>query len=54
MVGASLKHCKKMGTEPGRRLLEQRAAKLEPVIAVNDFVRLVAKESTRFDIGHFL
>jgi len=33
---ASLNHCKKMGAEPGRRFLKQRAAKLEPVIVVFD------------------
>jgi len=30
MMGASLNHCKKMGTEPGKRFLKQPAAKLEP------------------------
>jgi len=32
MMGASLNRCKKMGAEPGRRFLKQRAAKLESVI----------------------
>jgi len=31
-MGASLNHCKKIGAEPGRIFLNQRAAKLEPVI----------------------
>jgi len=35
MMDASLNRCKKMGAEPGRRFLEQPAAKLEPVIVVH-------------------
>jgi len=34
MMSASLNHCKKMEAEPGRGLLKQPAAKLEPVIVV--------------------
>jgi len=41
MMSASLKHCKKMGAEPGRRFLKQPAAKLEPVIVVFDKKRLI-------------
>jgi len=35
IMRASLNHCKKMETEPGRRFLIQLAAKLEPVILIH-------------------
>jgi len=34
MMSASLNHGKKIEAEPGRRLLKQSTAKLEPVIVV--------------------
>ena len=34
MMSSSLNHCKKMGAEPGRRLLKQPAAKIELIIIV--------------------
>jgi len=35
IMSVSLNHCKKMGTELGRRFFKQLAAKLEPVIVVH-------------------
>jgi len=38
MISASLNNCKKMGAEPDMRFLKQPAAKLVPVIVVNQAV----------------